>query len=232
MNQIKTSSMALMGLIGVIIASLYSPPANATLLIKNVTEAKSKAGQSCFAENYDFVAVYCNCASQENDDGNGDCRDDSYTMPTSGYCKLPGGGDGIGVAYCVGSLPLENVCSFCTSQCNTFNIANNLHTEEGYSPFVFYYYEYDQIQNGYRCGNGRTKKYTCARGNYAYDIDPTTGRIEECVNCPTITGTDGKNHATTAFPNTGFITSCYAPPGVYKDKTGTFELSADCYYSK
>ncbi|MDE6250544.1 MAG: hypothetical protein K2M34_02835 [Alphaproteobacteria bacterium] len=234
MNHItKPASITLMGIIGVVATLLYSPPASAKLVIKTVTEAKSKVGQSCFSENNTFVAVYCNCRKSESDDGTGNCRDDSYAMASSGWCKLPGGGEGIGSAYCVGSLPVANTCSFCG--CTDPLDESELRTEDGYSPMVYYYYEYTtpQTPNGYSCSGTRTKKYTCNRGYYVYSWDTSRSAPEECAECPTLTGADGKTkYADTIFPNLNSITSCFFPAGSYKDKTGTFNLLDTCYYTK
>lgn len=238
---IKPASITLMGLVGIIATTLCCHQATAGLVIKNVTEAKSKAGQSCFSENNDFVAIYCNCSKQEfisSSDNLNNCTDGNYNMGIGGWCSLPGGGDGIGDAYCAHVPSTGDACTYDFCGCNTpqyTDISNRLYTEAAYSPYVYYYYEYNlsTTRNAYKCDSTRTKKYTCAQGEYAYSYDSSRNNaIEECTPCPGLTGTDGYNHATTDFPNAGTITSCYAPAGTYKDKTGIFKFSQDCYYKK
>lgn len=74
------------------------------------------------------------------------------------------------------------------------------------------------------CDKEGWQDYRC-RAGYYYDVQyPPASCTSSCHPCPS-DGTSNPNN------NTG-ITSCYQTPGTHTDKTGTYKLTANCYYKE
>lgn len=72
-----------------------------------------------------------------------------------------------------------------------------------------------------------TTEYRCANGFYGAPSSATA----PCTTCPPLLGNTGPSAWGTsdAGDNTQ-ITDCYLESGTYKDTTGTFKITSDCYY--
>jgi len=71
---------------------------------------------------------------------------------------------------------------------------------------------------------GWTPRYRCKAGFYYPTDRPPTSCTMACNECPS-GGTSDPNN------NEG-ITSCYQTPGTHTDTTGTYKVTANCYYKE
>ena len=198
--------------------------ASARMLVTDVADAKNKIGQSCFAENNSFKVIYCDCETQETSTGAGTCRDDSYSMVTSGWCEIKGGGDGIGTAFCVGAYEANTACVFCN--CKGGAGLADFTTRTDISPLVLERRVYNTSRpNNYQCGTGYTMEYGCSSGSYVYSYLKDGTTVEECGSC------EYDASFAVGFHKEGHET-CYMPKGDYTDTTGKYTLTENCPYTK
>lgn len=76
-----------------------------------------------------------------------------------------------------------------------------------------------------KCGPYWGYRYRCAAGYYYWEEGAyPTSCTSSCLKCPDNgTSNPGDNDA---------ITKCYQKPGTHSDKTGTYKVTADCYYKE
>lgn len=74
------------------------------------------------------------------------------------------------------------------------------------------------------CDKDGWQKYRCKAGFYYKKDAAPLSCTASCHPCPDGGMSDPDNNET--------ITSCYQKPGTHSDKTGTYKVSANCYYKE